>query len=241
MTHICVGNLTIIGSDNGLSPGRRLAIIWTIAGIWLIGPWETNFNEILSKVLLFSSKKMRLKVSSAKWRPSCLGLNVLTCDSSYWSKTVLYWDRAKQITRLLCLFWSYSILWFVRNKIIYPPTYISLFNRFLPFSWFQPYENMTLLTHALPRVLCVQWSIYEHIESETIYMPPGDLLKCLLLYDNCMFMQIQLKLKAFNGQINTQPALLQTMDWHLTVDQTLFQPIVYIVWPHWVILSWRHV
>ena len=29
MTHICVGKLTIIGSDNGLSPGRRQAIIWT--------------------------------------------------------------------------------------------------------------------------------------------------------------------------------------------------------------------
>ena len=26
VTHICVGNLTIIGSDNGLSPGRRQAI-----------------------------------------------------------------------------------------------------------------------------------------------------------------------------------------------------------------------
>ena len=27
VTHICVSKLTIIGSDNGLSPGRRLAII----------------------------------------------------------------------------------------------------------------------------------------------------------------------------------------------------------------------
>ena len=27
VTHICVGNLTIIGPDNGLSPGRRQAII----------------------------------------------------------------------------------------------------------------------------------------------------------------------------------------------------------------------
>ena len=27
VTHLCVGNLTIIGSDNGLSPGRRQAII----------------------------------------------------------------------------------------------------------------------------------------------------------------------------------------------------------------------
>ena len=34
MTHICVGNLTIIGSDNGLSPSRRQAIIWTNAGIF---------------------------------------------------------------------------------------------------------------------------------------------------------------------------------------------------------------
>ena len=33
VTHICVGNLAIIGSDNGLSPSRRQAIIWTNAGI----------------------------------------------------------------------------------------------------------------------------------------------------------------------------------------------------------------
>ena len=45
MTHICVGNLTIIGSDNGLSPGRRQAIIWTNAGILLIGPLGKNFIE----------------------------------------------------------------------------------------------------------------------------------------------------------------------------------------------------
>ena len=32
VTHICVGNLTIIGPDNGVSPGRRRAIIWTNAG-----------------------------------------------------------------------------------------------------------------------------------------------------------------------------------------------------------------
>ena len=38
VTHIYVGNLAIIGSDNGLSPGRRQAIIWTNYGILLIGP-----------------------------------------------------------------------------------------------------------------------------------------------------------------------------------------------------------
>ena len=78
VTHICVGNLTSIGSDNGLSPGQRQAIIWTNAGLLLIGPLGTNFSEILIEILTFSFKKMRLKVSSAKRRPSCLGLNVLT-------------------------------------------------------------------------------------------------------------------------------------------------------------------
>ena len=77
-THICVGNLTIIGSDNGLAPGRRQAIIWTNDGILLIRPLGTNFSEISIEILTFSFKKMRLKLSSAKWRPFCLGLNVLT-------------------------------------------------------------------------------------------------------------------------------------------------------------------
>ena len=77
VTHICVRNLTIIGSDNGLSPGRRQAIIWINAGILLIGPLGTNFSEILIAIITFSFKKMHLKMSSGKWRPCCLGLNVL--------------------------------------------------------------------------------------------------------------------------------------------------------------------
>ena len=77
VTHICVSNLTIIGSDNGLSPGPRQAIIWNNAGILLIGPLGTNFNEISIEIHTFSFKKMHFKMSSAKWRPFCLGLNVL--------------------------------------------------------------------------------------------------------------------------------------------------------------------
>ena len=50
VTHICVNKLTIIGSDNGFSPGRRQAIIWTNAGIFLIGSLETNFSEILIEI-----------------------------------------------------------------------------------------------------------------------------------------------------------------------------------------------
>ena len=77
MTHICVGKLTIIGSDNGLSPERRQAIIWTNAGIVLIGPLGTNFSEILIEIQTFSLKKIRLKMSSAKCCSFRLGLNVL--------------------------------------------------------------------------------------------------------------------------------------------------------------------
>ena len=78
VTHICVSDLTSIGSDNGLSPGRRQAIIRTNAGKLLIRPFGTNFSEILIEIIIFSFKKMRLKVSSGKRRPCCLGLNVLT-------------------------------------------------------------------------------------------------------------------------------------------------------------------
>ena len=81
VTHICIGKLTIIGSDNGLSPGRRQAIIWTNVGILLIGPLGTNFSEILIEILTFSFKKMHLKVSSAKRRPFCLGLHVATLEN----------------------------------------------------------------------------------------------------------------------------------------------------------------
>ena len=88
VTHICVGNLTIIGSDNGLSPGRRQAIIWTNAGILLIGPLRTNFSEIQIGIVSFSYKKMHLKMSSVKWRPFCLGLNVLTSEHIEWKSQV---------------------------------------------------------------------------------------------------------------------------------------------------------
>ena len=77
VTHICVSKLTIIGSENVLSPDRRQGIIWINDGLLLIGPWGTNFSEILIEILTFSFKKMRLKVSSAKRRPFCLGLNVI--------------------------------------------------------------------------------------------------------------------------------------------------------------------
>ena len=54
VTHVYDSKLTIIGSHNGLSPGRRQAIIWTNAGILLIWTFGTNFSEISSESYTFS-------------------------------------------------------------------------------------------------------------------------------------------------------------------------------------------
>ena len=95
--HICVSKLTIIGSDNGLSPGRRQAIISTNAGILLTGSLRTNFSEILIGILTFSFTKMHLKISSAKWRPFYLGLNVLT----YFLPSHAWWCHITIIKQLV--------------------------------------------------------------------------------------------------------------------------------------------
>ena len=90
VTHICVSDITNIGSDNGLSPTRRQAIIWTTDGILLNEPLGTNFSEISIGIKIFSFKKMRFKMSSAKWRSICLGLNVLTATkhNKTWSQCI---------------------------------------------------------------------------------------------------------------------------------------------------------
>ena len=62
VTFICISKLTIIGSDNGLSPGQRQAIIWTNDGILWIGLLGINFNEILIVIHTFSFKKIHLKM-----------------------------------------------------------------------------------------------------------------------------------------------------------------------------------
>ena len=77
VTHLCVSKLTTIGSDNGLSPGRRQAIIWTSVGILLMGPLGTNFSEILIAIQAFSFQKMHLKYRPWNGVQFVLGLNVL--------------------------------------------------------------------------------------------------------------------------------------------------------------------
>ena len=112
VTHICVRNLTFIGSDNGLSPGRRQAITWTNVGILLIGPLGTNFSEVVIEIHIFSFKKSHLKMSFGKWRPSCLGLNVL--------------NLGLKMTSLIC-YWCWRIPLAYCRAIELPMSYVMLF------------------------------------------------------------------------------------------------------------------
>ena len=64
-------NWVSIGSDNGLAPGRRQAIILTNADIFTIRLQGTYFNEILFEIQIVSFKKMHLNKSSVKWQPFC--------------------------------------------------------------------------------------------------------------------------------------------------------------------------
>ena len=96
VTHISVGNLTKIGSCNGLSPARRQAIIWTNDGILSIGTLGTFFKELI-EIRTFSLKQTHLEMSSAKCSFR-LGLNVLTlfyqCGNAlapYMPVPYIYW------------------------------------------------------------------------------------------------------------------------------------------------------
>ena len=73
MTHICASKIISIGLDNGLSPGRRQAIIRTNVGILLIGPLGINFSSILIEIntLLLKNafENVICKMASISCRP----------------------------------------------------------------------------------------------------------------------------------------------------------------------------
>ena len=78
-------SFSIIGSDNGLSPGRRQAIIWTNAGILLIEPLGTNFTEIFNEIQTYSPTKFVFEsVVCQSDGHLVLGLNVLSIITYPW-------------------------------------------------------------------------------------------------------------------------------------------------------------
>ena len=125
MTHICVDKLTMIGSDNGLSPGRRQAIIWTIAWILLTWTLGTNFSEILIEIHTFSFKKIYLKMSSAKWLPFYLGLNVLPFKLTHMGNYKII-ERIAHVNTHKCTsnlahMGTFGIVSLLKNATLLPP------------------------------------------------------------------------------------------------------------------------
>ena len=73
MSHICVRKLTIIGSDDGLSPGRRQAIIWINAWILSIRTLATIFSEKINEIHTFSFKEVHFcEMAAIKFRSQCV-------------------------------------------------------------------------------------------------------------------------------------------------------------------------
>ena len=75
-------NRTTFVSNNGLTPVRCQANIWTSGGMLLngsFGIFQRNLKQ--NKTILFN--KYIFDMSSAKWRPSLLGLNVLECTNFF--------------------------------------------------------------------------------------------------------------------------------------------------------------
>ena len=155
--HRCVGNLTIIGSDNSLSPGCRQAIIWTNVGILLIGPIGANASEMLIEFHTFSRKsiwKCRLENGGHFVSASMCQHSWFTCKKRfhiyyryrYWLglntsrlmtaiKTTIWWHLVDiQITIFLCLIqqthMSYHTnkqLWWSEYRIKYPGNDIHIY------------------------------------------------------------------------------------------------------------------
>ena len=68
-------NYTVIGLDNGVSPDRRQAIIWTNTGLLSIAPLGKNFNEIWIEIQKFYWRKClwkcRLQMATILLRSMC--------------------------------------------------------------------------------------------------------------------------------------------------------------------------
>ena len=96
-------NYANIGADIGLSPVRHQAIIWTNARLLLIEPLGTNFSDVLIEIHTFSFKKMRLKMSSEKRRPSFLGLNVLKFGGFIYYILILVVSNSRKLQFVPCV------------------------------------------------------------------------------------------------------------------------------------------
>ena len=140
--HICFSELTIIGSDKSLSPCQHQAIIWTNAGILLIGPLGTNFIEILMEIQIFSLKKMHLKITVACEIAGILSRSQRVNVCNFWLNILLlkYCTVGKYVMLTSCF----------GTQIIVVPSQIEYFSK-----------SYMEFIHKLLRVSCYSYHSYE--------------------------------------------------------------------------------
>ena len=98
VTHICASKLIIIGSDNGLAPDRRQAIISTTAGILLIWPLGTNFSEIF--------------------------IAMQKCNHFCWRKCIwkcLLWNGDHFVSASICKHLQNKMLYYLKQLLVFGP------------------------------------------------------------------------------------------------------------------------
>ena len=110
-------NRVSMGSDNGLSPIRRQAIIEVNAGLLWIGTLRTNFSDILIKIQNFSFTKMHLKISFAQWRSICSWGDELneTPAKGMSVRRAMKIGRTSQFqTDMQFFYWLYSAMYIIK-------------------------------------------------------------------------------------------------------------------------------
>ena len=99
VTHICVGKLTIIGSDNGLSPGRRQAISRTMQ-CWDIVNWnlrnKLQWNLKRNSYIFIQENAFEnvvWKMAAILSRPQCVNEQILTNVSFTRKQSIVETER----------------------------------------------------------------------------------------------------------------------------------------------------
>ena len=112
VTHICVSNLTIIGSDNGLSSRRRPAIIWTNAGISFIGPLGPDFSFNRNSNIFIQENAFESVVwemASILSRPQCVNGTCEKLSTRFTYCRVLLWLGTRHVTHNLQGYFSVTV------------------------------------------------------------------------------------------------------------------------------------
>ena len=89
VTHTCLSDLNIIGSDNVLSPGRHRDIVWTNAGILLIRPLFSLKNAF---------EKVACKLAFISYRSQCVKKTLYGNIDGNWTWLILCLQMSSHLT-----------------------------------------------------------------------------------------------------------------------------------------------